>query len=244
MKSWNPALSWKTFEKMESSSEQMTLAGTVNKAAILLGITFIAAMWAWKVFFYASDPDTPMNYLWIGTIGGFVVAMITIFVKTISPYTAPLYAALEGLAIGSISAFYESIFPGIAMQSAALTFGTLFCMLIAYRSGAIKATERFKLAVVSATGAICLLYIVNLVLLYFGKPIVFIHDTGIWGVAFSSFVVVIAALNLIMDFAFIAEGVENGCPKYMEWYSAFGLLVTLVWLYLEILRLLSKMRRR
>ena len=137
----------------------------------------------------------------------------------------------------------ESDYPGIAVQSAALTFGTMLCLLLAYWSGVVKATENFKLAVISATGAICLLYIVNLVLMLFGKSIIFIHDTGVWGIVFSSFVVVIAALNLILDFAFISEGVKNDGPKYMEWYAAFSLLVTLVWLYLEILRLLSKMRK-
>lgn len=243
MKSWNPALSNKTFENLESTDETMTLSGTVNKAAILLALTLIAAAYTWNVFFSGGFIDTVMWYLWIGNIGGLAVALVTIFVKTLSPYTAPLYAVLEGLAIGSISAFFESLFPGIAVQSAALTFGTMFCLLLVYWSGLIEATENFKLAVVSATGAICLLYIVNLALMLFGKQIVFIHDTGIWGIAFSSFVVVIAALNLIMDFDFISKGVENNAPKYMEWYSAFGLLVTLIWLYLEILRLLSKLRR-
>lgn len=244
MKSWNPALSVKTFEGLEASDEPMTLTGTVNKAAILLALTFITSAWSWNVFFSVGATDAFMRNLWVGTIGGFVVAMVTIFFKKVAPYTAPIYAILEGLAIGSVSAFYESEFPGIAVQSAALTFGTMFCLLVAYWTGVVKASENFKLAVISATGAICLLYLVNLGLMLFGKQIMFIHDTGVWGIAFSSFVVVIAALNLILDFDFIAKGVENGSPKYMEWYSAFGLLVTLIWLYLEILRLLAKARSR
>lgn len=243
MKSWNPALSSKTFIDLESSGETMTLAGTIHKTAILLALTFISAIWVWTEVSSGRTADDGVLYVWIGAGGGFVVGLVTIFFKKISPYSAPIYAVLEGLAIGCISALFELRFPGIAMQSVALTFGIMFCLLIAYRSGVIKATEKFKLAVVSATGAICLLYIVNLGLMLFGKQITFIHDTGIWGIVFGTFVVVIAALNLIMDFDFISQGVENDGPKYMEWYSAFGLIVTLIWLYLEILRLLSKLRK-
>jgi len=168
--------------------------------------------------------------------------MITVFKTQAAPYTAPIYALLEGLFLGGVSAMFEARMPGVAIQAVGLTFGTLFCMLAAYRSGLIKATEKFKLGVVAATGGICLLYVVNMVLGMFGRPIGFIHESGTVGILFSAFVVVIAALNLVLDFDFIERGAEQGAPKYMEWYGAFGLLVTLIWLYLEILRLLGKSR--
>jgi uncharacterized YccA/Bax inhibitor family protein len=180
--------------------------------------------------------------LWTGLIGGLITALVTIFWKATAPYTAPLYAALEGLALGGISAFYEASFPGIVIQAIALTFGTLFCLLTAYRSGMIRATENFKLGVTAATGAIALLYLVNLGMGFFGKSMPFIHESGFLGIGFSLFVVGIAAMNLVLDFDFIETGVEQRAPKYMEWYAAFGLMVTLIWLYLEILRLLSKTR--
>ena len=159
--------------------------------------------------------------------------------------TAPLYAGLEGLFLGGISAFFEARHPGIVMQAVTLTFGTLGALLLAYRSGLIRATENFKLGVVAATGGIAVLYLVNMGMRLFGmEGIGFIHESSWLGIAFSGFVVVIAALNLVLDFDFIESGVEHGAPKYMEWYGAFGLVVTLVWLYLEILRLLSKLQSR
>ena len=158
--------------------------------------------------------------------------------------TAPIYALLEGLALGGISAIFEARFPGIVVQAVGLTFGALFCLLIAYKSGMIKVTENFKLGVVSATGAIALFYVVSLLLGMFGISLPFIHGSGIIGIGFSLFVVAIAALNLVLDFDFIENGADRGAPKYMEWYAAFGLIVTLVWLYIEILRLLSKIRSR
>ena len=240
MKSWNPALSKSTFEGLEAAEESMTLAGTVNKTAILLAIVLIGAAWVWNIYLTTKQPESIMTYLWVGTLGGLAFAFITIFFKTASPYTSPIYALLEGFAIGGISAFYEGQYPGIAIQAVGLTFGTLICMLAAFYTGVIKATENFKLGVISATGGICVLYLVDLVLMMFGKPISFIHEGGVMGILFSLFVVVIAALNLVIDFDFIAQGVANRSPKYMEWYSAFGLVVTLVWLYLEILRLLAK----
>lgn len=236
-KSWNPALTIGTFEGLEVADDAMTLLGTVNKTAILLAIVVIAALWAWSA---PSEEADLAQFIWIGGLGGFFVALATIFIKTISPYTSPIYAALEGLALGAISAKFEAIHPGIAIQSVGLTFGTLVVLLILYRSGVIKVTQNFKAGIISATGAICLLYLVDIALIFSGKPISFIHESGPYGILFSLFVVTIAALNLVLDFDFVAQGVANKCPKYMEWYSAFGLVVTLVWLYLEILRLLAK----
>lgn len=243
MRSGNPALNEKTFEVADASSDRMTIGGTVNKTALLLGLVVVAAFWTWGRYFETGNPEAIMPYLLVGSIGGFVVALVTIFFKRAALFTAPLYAVLEGLAIGGISAIFETRFPGIVFQAVGLTFGTLFCLLVAYRSGLIKVTENFKLGVVAATGAIALLYIVNMVLSFFGHPIGFIHEGGFYGILFSLFVVTIAALNLVLDFDFIESGAQNGSPKFMEWYAAFGLLVTLVWLYLEILRLLAKSRK-
>ena len=184
--------------------------------------------------------------MWIlgSVIGGFIVAIATSFKKTWAPITTPVYAALEGVALGGISVIFESQYPGIVSQAVFLTFGTLAALLLAYRSGLVRATENFKLGIFAATGGIALLYLASFVLGFFGMSVPLIHSSGTWGILFSLFVVVIAALNLVLDFDFIETGVERGAPKYMEWYGAFGLLVTLVWLYLEILRLLAKLQSR
>ncbi len=254
MRSGNPALSENTFLDLGSGTvvtghaDAMSLNGTVNKTAFLLILTLVGAMFSWSQFnaaMLAGNPSTIMPYVWGGAIGGFIVALATIFKKEWSPYTAPLYAALEGLFLGAVSGMFELRFPGIVMQAVGLTFGTLAALLMAYRSGLIKATENFKLGIVAATGGIALLYLVNMGMRLFGfEGMAFIHESSTLGIAFSGFVVVIAALNLVLDFDFIEQGVEQGAPKYMEWYAAFGLLVTLVWLYLEILRLLSKLQSR
>jgi uncharacterized YccA/Bax inhibitor family protein len=203
----------------------------------------VTAGWTWNKFFTAGDPSAVMPYLLVGSIGGLILALVTVFKKTWAPATAPAYALVQGFALGAISAVMEAKFPGIVMQAVALTFGTLAALLMAYRSGLIRATENFKLGVVAATGGIMLVYLVSFVLSFFGKSIPFIHESGWLGIGFSVFVVIIAALNLVLDFDFIESGVEQRAPKYMEWFGAFGLMVTLVWLYLEILRLLSKLRR-
>lgn len=242
MKSGNPALSTKTFLGLEASADPMTLQGTINRTAMLLGLVLIGAAWVWNVYFTTQDLASVSSYLWGGTIGGLVFALITIFRKQAAPYTAPVYALFEGLAIGGISALYEARQPGIAVQAVGLTLGTLACMLAAYRFGIIKVTEKFRMGVVAATGGIALLYLADMVLMYFGHPVSMIHEGGAMGIGFSLLVVGIAALNLVMDFDFISQGVAARCPKYMEWYSAFGLVVTLVWLYLELLRLLGKRR--
>ena len=244
MRSGNPVLKESTFTRpFEDTGERMTLAGTVNKTAILLALTLITAAWTWGQFLETRDPASVRSLMLVGALGGLIVALITVFRPTASPYTAPVYALLEGLALGGVSAIMEARFPGIVIQAVGLTFGTLFCLLAAYRSGLIEATENFKLGVVAATGGICVLYLVDFAMGFFGHPIGFIHESGQMGILFSAFVVVIAALNLVLDFDFIETGVAQGAPKYMEWYGAFGLMVTLVWLYLEILRLLGKARR-
>jgi len=243
----NPALNDATFKGLPYSADKsnaMTIQGTVNKTAVLLLVLLIAATWTWDKFFETGDPASVGMWILTGAIGGFIVAMVTVFKKTWSPVTVPVYAVLEGLFLGGLSSVFEARFPGIVIQAVGLTFGTLFALLFAYKSGLIKATENFKLGVVAATGGIALVYFITIILGFFGVQIPLLHGSGIIGIGFSLFVVVIAALNLVLDFDFIETGAEAGAPKYMEWYGAFGLLVTLVWLYLEILRLLSKLRGR
>lgn len=242
MRSGNPALTDSTFEGTRYSANPMTLGGTVNKTAILLALALLTATWTWQST-AEHGAAHGMFLAMAGAVGGLVAALITIFAKKAAPYSAPVYALLEGLAIGGISAHYELQYPGIVLQAVGLTFGTLFGLLMAYKSGLIRATENFKLGVIAATLGIALVYLVSFVMSLFGKPIGFIHEGGLYGIAFSGFVVVIAALNLVLDFDFIEEGVASGAPKHMEWYAAFGLMVTLVWLYFEILRLLAKAKR-
>ena len=170
--------------------------------------------------------------------------MVTIFKPTVGHITVPAYAVVEGVFLGVISMIFNAMYPGIVVQAVFLTFGTLGALLLAYKSGLIQATENFKLGVVAATGGIAILYLINFVMSFFGSGMGIISSNGTMGILFSGFVVVIAALNLVLDFDFIEEGAEMGAPKYMEWYGAFGLLVTLIWLYLEILRLLAKLQSR
>jgi uncharacterized YccA/Bax inhibitor family protein len=245
MKTANPALNVNSFRVDQAvSGEAMTLSGTVNKTGILLICVVATAAWSWNRFFHAPTSDTVLPLVAIGGIGGFILALVTIFKKEWSPVTSPIYALLEGLALGGISAVFELRYPGIAMQAVGLTFGTLFVLLLAYRSGLIRVTEKFKLGVVAATGGIAVFYLVEFVLGFFGVHFAAINGSGLLGIGFSVVVVIVAALNLVLDFDFIESGVNAGAPKYMEWYGAFGLIVTLVWLYLEILRLLAKLNSR
>lgn len=244
MRTGNPALNDKSFRVEYATTDSMTIGGTVNKSAILLLMVAMTAIWSWKKVMSLGDITAMYPWMIGGAIVGFIFALITIFKKTAAPITAPLYALAEGVFLGAISAYFELQFPGIAMQAITLTFGTLLALLLAYKSGLIKATENFKLGIVAATGGIALVYLVNIVMGFFGTGIPVIHSSGPWGIAFSVFVVIIAALNLVLDFDFIENAAEQGAPRYMEWYAAFGLLVTLVWLYIEILRLLAKIRSR
>ena len=244
MRTSNPSLNSKTFERAAPGTGVMTIEGTVNRVGILLVLMLIPAAYMWNKVLGAWDPSAAMGTAMIGAIGAFIVAIVTVFKKTWAPVTAPMYAVLEGLFLGAISGVFNQMYPGIAMQAIALTMGVLFTLLLAYRSGLIRATENFKLGVVAATGGIAMLYLVNIVMGFFGAGIPFIHESGTFGILFSLFVVVIAALNLVLDFDFIENGAAAGAPKYMEWYAAFGLMVTLVWLYLEILRLLAKLQSR
>lgn len=243
MRSGNPALRAETFRGVRAGHGEaaMTIAGTVNKTAIGLAILITTASYTWTL-----GPQDPALTTWImgGAIGGLIAALVTVFRKHWAGITTPLYAALQGLALGGISVVFEARYPGIVSQAIFLTFGTLAALLMAYRSGLIKATENFKLGIVAATGGIFFIYLIGFVLSFFGVSIPLIHGSGPVGILFSLVVVTIAALNLVLDFDFIEMGAERGAPKYMEWYGAFGLLVTLVWLYLELLRLLAKLQGR
>ena len=244
MRTSNPALNDKVFDLGRSTGDVMTVNGTVNRTGILLCLLMFTAIFSWDRAYSAVNPGELYPWLIGSGIAGFIVALITVFKKTAAPITAPISAAIEGILLGMLSAFYEMQFPGLVFQAILLTFGTLFALLMAYRSGVIKATENFKLGVFAATGGIGLIYLTTFIRSFFGLSIPYIHGSGTIGILFSLFVVVIAALNLVLDFDFIERGAERGAPKYMEWYAAFGLLVTLIWLYIEMLRLLSKLRSR
>lgn len=243
MRTSNPALNSKTFERFGplAAGEGMTIEGTVHRAAFLLLLVMATATWTW-IETFSGTPTT--GYMVGGLLGGFVVAIVTIFRPAWAPVTAPIYAALEGLALGALSAYFEARYPGIVIQAVALTFGTLVALLMAYRSGLIPVTQKFRMGIVAATGGIAIFYLVAIGMGFFGIRLAFLHEGSLLGIGFSLFVVVIAALNLVLDFDFIEKGAEQGAPKFMEWYGAFGLMVTLIWLYLEILRLLSKLRSR
>jgi len=232
-----------TFDETDST-QRMTLAGAINKTGILLVLCLVSAGYVWNQFFQSSEPPAVNGLMMLGLLGGLAMAMVTIFKRQWAGLTAPAYALLQGLALGGISAMFELQYPGIVIQAVGLTFGTLAMLLLAYKTGLIKPTENFRLMIVAATGGIALLYLVSFVMGFFGSSIGFIHSNGLFGIGFSLFVVAIAALNLVLDFDFIEAGAEQGAPKYMEWYGAFSLMVTLVWLYLEILRLLAKLRSR
>jgi uncharacterized YccA/Bax inhibitor family protein len=257
----NPALNAETFRHLEGlgGERSMTIQGTVNRCGLLLIALVLPALYVWERFFeritarpgteaYAREAAEAFQavalYFWGGLIGGLLLALVTVFVKRAAPYTAPLYAVCEGLALGGLSALFEARFPAIVVQAVALTFGVFLGMLFLYKSGVVQATRNFRLGVAAATFGIFLVYGLSLLLRVFGTTIPLIHESGPVGIAFSLFVVVVAALNLVLDFDFIERGAEAGAPKYMEWYAAFGLLVTLVWLYIEILRLLAKLRGR
>ena len=243
LRSGNPVLKANTFIQRQTTIDTgtMTITGTVNKTALGLLLLMTTAIFTWNMT--PNDPRVG-GLMMVGIFGGLIAAMITVFKQHLAPYTTPIYALLEGLALGGISRFFETLYPGIVNQAIFLTFGTLAALLFAYRSGLIKPTENFKLGIVAATGGIAFVYIISFILGLFGVQVPLIHSNSNFGILFSFGVVVIAALNLVLDFDFIEEGAEIGAPKYMEWFGAFGLLVTLVWLYLEILHLLAKLQSR
>jgi uncharacterized YccA/Bax inhibitor family protein len=226
----------------------MTLEGTANKTLVLLGLLCGAALWTWQLtngtIGAGAAWANPMPWAVGGGLAAFAIALVTMFKPTAAPVTAPLYALAKGLFLGWISAVYNAQFGGIVFQAVSLTVLTLVSLLVAYRAGLIRATAKFKLGVFAATGAVALLYLVTFVMHLFGATVPFLHDSSPISIGLSTVIVIIAALNLVLDFDFIEEGVKGGAPRYVEWYAAYGLLITLVWLYIEILRLLAKLRSR
>jgi uncharacterized YccA/Bax inhibitor family protein len=223
MRTSNPAFGSNAFTVPSLGAgygETMTVNGTIHRTGMLLLCVLATALWTWSQFFKSTaDAQAIQPYLWIGALGGFVMAMVTVFKKEWAPVTAPIYALLEGLFLGSISALLEFRYPGIAIEAVALTFGTCFCMLLAYRSGLIRATEKFKIGVFAATGGIAVFYLATMVLGFFGVRIPLLFGSSPVGIIFSLVVVTIAALNLILDFDFIEQAALRGAPKYMEWYG-------------------------
>lgn len=239
----NPALRGNTFARTDAYGPTMTLNGTINKTGILLLLCVATATWTWHI---AATQGAAAAQPWMigGLIGGFIVSMVGIFARQTTPVTAPIYALFEGLALGGISSLINQSYPGIAVQAVSGTFAALFIMLALYRTGVVRATPAFVRGIIIATGAICLVYVVNLVLGFFGHSIPMVNGGGAMGIGFSIFVVILATLNLVLNFAMIEQGAQQGAPKYMEWYGAFSIMITLVWLYMELLRLLAKGRNR
>lgn len=247
-KSSNPTLSEKTFDKfgnrgaIQDLSERMTIDGTVNKTALLLVLLVASASFTW----YMADvnPALVMPLMLAGLFGGLISAIVIAFKQTWVSYLAPIYAILEGLFLGGISLFFAGMYAGIVLQAVGITIAVAASLLFLYKTGMVVVDQQFRTAIMTATMAIMAVYLISMVLSFFGTTIPYIHQGGVIGILFSLFVVGIAAANLLLDFDFIEKGAEAGAPKYMEWYGAFALMVTLVWLYLEILKLLAKLRGR
>ena len=236
----------KIFEKeglASSGSQVMTINGTITKIGLMLLLVIASAAYTWKLVM-GENPASAGTLALVGAIGGFIVALITAFSPKASPISAPIYAILEGLFLGAISAIINAQYPGIAFQAVMLTIGTLFTMLFLYRSGRIRATPKFRRGVMMATGAVFFAYLISWILSMLGMPVGFMHSSGPLGILINLVIIGIAAFNLILDFDFIERGSQMGAPRYMEWYGAFGLMVTLIWLYIEFLRLLSRFAGR
>lgn len=240
MASGNPLFKEEVLRRtaVAATGECMTVSGTVDKSFLLLALVIGGALVSW------FKPQLGMMLAIPAMVVGLVGVLIAMFKKEWMGVIAPVYSVSQGIVIGIMSLFMEKQFPGIVVQAVGLTFGTLFGLLALYRLRIVRVTDGFRAGVFAATAGIGIVYLVSFVMGFFGKSIPMIHESGIWGIGFSLFVVFVAALNLVLDFDFIERGSESGAPKYMEWYGAFGLMVTLIWLYVEILRLLSKIRSR
>ena len=247
--SGNPTLAQKIFNKSATdvTGEVMTVRGTMNKFGFMLFMVIGGATYTWRLLAQGA-PDTMQTFMMVGIFGGLICALAIIFKPTWAPYLAPAYGLLEGFFLGGISAIMNEAFaekyPGLVMQAVGLTFGVAIAMFLLYNFKVIKATEKFKSIVISATMGIAIFYLIAMVVRMFGVNMPFMYDSSLLGIGISLFIIAIAAMNLILDFDMIERGAEQGAPKYMEWYGAFGLLVTLVWLYLEILKLLSRFAGR
>jgi len=241
--SGNPTLSEKIFSKsIDHNSDIMTVRGTINKFGFLLFMVIAGAIYTWNL--YPLRMSTLTSFLWIGLIGGFIAALVITFKPRWAGYVAPVYGILEGLFLGAISVIINETFkvkyPGIVLQAVGLTFGVSVAMFLLYNFRIIKATEKFKSVIIASTAGIALFYLITIVLGLFHVNLPFMYNSSPLGIGISLFIVAIAALNLILDFDRIEKGADMGAPKFMEWYGAFGLLVTIVWLYIEMLKLLSR----
>jgi uncharacterized YccA/Bax inhibitor family protein len=250
-KSSNPVFKENVFSRdYRSASEVMTVNGTMNKTAIMLLLVIAAAIFTWNKFFsaIAVNPEAGaaavMPWLIVGGIGGLIATLVTVFRPQSAGISAPVYAVFEGLLLGGISAIFESMYGGIVMRAVLLTLAVFMAMLFLYRSGIIKVTRKLQMGIFAATAGIAVVYLVSFIGGFFGMEFSFLHGNSNFSIGFSLVVVAIAALNLVLDFSFIENAAASGAPKHMEWYGAFGLMVTLIWLYLEILRLLSKLASR
>jgi uncharacterized YccA/Bax inhibitor family protein len=246
LRSGNPGLNDKTFANQPLvgvGGERMTVQGAVNKSFLLLVVLLAGAFWPWSQYLSTGDAAAVMPLFYVGIFGGLILALVMSFKPPTATFLAIPYAALEGLAMGGISAMLERRYPGIAMQAVGATFAVFAAMLVAYKTGLIRATERFKSVVIAATGAIFLFYLLTMIVGFFHVNTSGLFNSSALGIGISLAIIVVAALNLILDFDIMETGAARGAPKYMEWFSAFGLLVTLVWLYMEILRLLANSRR-
>ncbi len=245
MRTSNPALKEEYFRRDPAAIAQgvMTMQGTTTKSFLLIVLAVFSAAFTWREYL-GGNTGILMPAILVGGIGGFIVALVTVFKPRLAPITSPFYAVLEGLLLGAISARYEAQWAGLPIQAVGLTFMVFLAMLLVYRTGLIKVTEKLRFGIVAATGGIMLFYVLSILLSFVGVQIPLVHGSGVIGIGFSLVVVGVAALNLVLDFDLIENGVKAQAPKYMEWYGAFVLLVTLVWLYLEMLRLLSKINKR
>ncbi|HEX7240585.1 MAG TPA: Bax inhibitor-1/YccA family protein [Longimicrobiaceae bacterium] len=243
----NPALGESAFQRMQASvgvgARTMTVGGTALKTLVLLIVATVSAAMVWSAYF-GGNAEAAMGAVMVGAVGGLVLGLVTCFVPRLAPWTAPLYAVLEGMMLGGVSATFEQQYQGLPVQAVGLTFGTLFVLLACYATGIVRATDRFRAWITAATLGIAVYYLIAFVGGFFGMRMPLIHDNGWMGIGFSLVVTAVAALNYVLDFDFVERGVKAGADKRMEWYGAFGILVTTVWLYIELLRLLSKLRSR
>lgn len=244
MDSRNPVFSDKLTNGIQTAiGEPMTIQGTLNKLLISFCIMGASGAVVWQQFTLGYMDKVQMLMI-AGLIIGLITGFVIIFKQNLAPVLTPVYAFAEGALLGGLSAMLEGQFPGIVMQAVALTFMAVFSMAALYKAGVIKATERFRSTIITATFAIMILYLVSFIAGFFGVSIPAINSPSPIGIAFSLIVVTIASLNLIIDFDFVEQGAARLMPKVYEWYGAFGLMVTIVWLYIEVLRLLSKLRER
>lgn len=244
MNSGNPMLGENRFRAIAETrgdTAPMTFNGALNKTAMLFLILLLGAAWTWADVSAAAAPGFSGKMI-IGLVGGLVLALVTVFKMEWARYTAPAYAFLEGMFLGGLSAYFDFMYPGIVIPAVVLTFGIMVGMLVTYRAGLIPVTQKFRVGVVAATGGIAVFYLIAMGLGFFGIQIPFLFEGGLFGIGFSLFVIVIATLNLVLDFDMIDRMSSAGMPRHMEWYGAFALMVTLIWLYIEILRLLAKTR--